>query len=111
MVGDGACGQPDWPHIGVALMKLRARRRITVLSADPAVPPRIEHHYDSEPADVADLARGTEVARELAAAATQLGNPVVDIAAPVRKCADGAGRGQRSRLDRAAGSGGWRGCG
>ena len=76
MVGDGAGGQPDWPHIGVALMKPRARGRITVLSADPAVPPRIEHHYDSEPADVADLARGTEVARELAAAATELGEPM-----------------------------------
>ena len=76
MVGDGTGGQPDWPHIGVALMKPRARGRITVLSADPAVPPRIEHHYDSEPADVADLARGTEVARELAAAATELGEPM-----------------------------------
>jgi choline dehydrogenase len=76
MVGDGTGGQPDWPHIGVALMKPRARGRITVVSDDPAVHPRIEHHYDSDPADVADLKRGTELARELAAAATELGEPM-----------------------------------
>ena len=76
MVGDGVGGQPDWPHIGVALMKPRARGRITVLSAEPAVAPRIEHQYDSEPADVADLTRGMEIARELGGAATQVGQPL-----------------------------------
>lgn len=70
MTGDGAPGHPDWPHIGVALMKPRARGRISLLSADPAVPPRIEHRYDSEPADIAALRRGSELARELASAAT-----------------------------------------
>ena len=76
MVGDGTAGEPDWPHIGVALMKPRARGRITVLSADPALPPRIEHRYDSEPADVADLTRGMEVARELAGFAPESGDPM-----------------------------------
>ena len=76
MVGAGAGGQPDWPHIGVALMKPRARGRVTVVSADPAVPPRIEHHYDSEPADVADLTRGMEIARELGGVATEMGQPM-----------------------------------
>jgi predicted dehydrogenase (TIGR03970 family) len=75
MVGDGTPGHPDWPHIGVALMKPRSRGRITLVSADPGVPPRIEHRYDSEPADVADLQRGVEQARELAGAATEVGEP------------------------------------
>jgi choline dehydrogenase len=73
MVGDGTAGHPDWPHIGVALMKPRARGRVSLLSADPGVPLRIEHRYDSEPADVADLQRGVEQARELVGAATELG--------------------------------------
>ena len=47
-------------------MKPRSRGRITLVSADPGVPPRIEHRYDSEPADIADLQRGVQEARELA---------------------------------------------
>ena len=57
-------------------MKPHARARITVVSADATVPPRIEHRYDSEPADVAALARGAELARELASAATHVGEPL-----------------------------------
>ena len=53
LVGDGTPGHPDWPHLGVALMRPRARGRVTLVSADPMVPPLIEHHYDSEPADIA----------------------------------------------------------
>ena len=49
MTGDGTPGHRDWPHIGVALMRPRSRGRITLVSADPAVPPHIEHRYDSEP--------------------------------------------------------------
>ena len=75
MVGDGTVGHPDWPHIGVALMQPRARGRITLVSADPLVPPRIEHRYDTEPADVAALQRGCELARELASSTTQVGEP------------------------------------
>jgi predicted dehydrogenase (TIGR03970 family) len=76
MTGDGTPGHRDWPHIGVALMQPLARGRITLISADPRVPPRIEHRYDSEPEDVAALRRGTELARELAGAATVIGPPV-----------------------------------
>jgi predicted dehydrogenase (TIGR03970 family) len=75
MVGDGTTGHPDWPHIGVALMQPRARGRITLVSADPYVPPLIEHRYDTEPADVAALQRGCAMARELASAATHVGEP------------------------------------
>ena len=75
MVGDGTVGHPDWPHIGVALMQPRARGRITLVSADPLVPPRIEHRYDTEPADLAALQRGCELARELASSTTQVGEP------------------------------------
>jgi choline dehydrogenase len=76
MTGDGTPGHPDWPHIGVALMQPRARGRITLVSPDPDVPPRIEHRYDSEPEDVVALHRGSELARELASAATYVGTPV-----------------------------------
>jgi choline dehydrogenase len=76
MTGDGTAGHPDWPHIGVALMRPRARGRITLLSRDPDVAPRIEHRYDSEPDDVAALRRGSELARELASTATHVGPPV-----------------------------------
>jgi len=75
MVGDGTAGHPDWPHIGVALMRPRARGRISLVSADPLVRPRIEHRYDSEPGDVAALQQGCDLARELTGATTQLGEP------------------------------------
>jgi choline dehydrogenase len=75
MTGDGTPGHPDWPHIGVALMAPRSRGRITLVSPDPGVPPRIEHRYDSEPEDVAALRNGSELARELASAATYVGSP------------------------------------
>ena len=75
MTGAVESGQPDWPRIGVALMNPRSRGRITVVSSDPMVPPRIEHRYDSEPADVADLDRGVQLARELASAAVEVGQP------------------------------------
>ena len=75
MIGDGTPGHPDWPHIGVALMQPRARGRITLASADPDVPPLIEHRYDSEPNDIAALRQGSELARELAGPAKQVGEP------------------------------------
>jgi choline dehydrogenase len=76
MVGDGTAGQPDWPHIGVALMRPKSRGRLTLKSADPAIPLHIEHRYDTEPGDVASLERGSEIARELCGAITQLGEPL-----------------------------------
>jgi choline dehydrogenase-like flavoprotein len=47
-----------------------------MVSADPTVAPRIEHRYDSEPADVAELRRGCELAAEILATTTQLGEPM-----------------------------------
>jgi predicted dehydrogenase (TIGR03970 family) len=76
MTGDGTAGHPDWPHLGVALMRPRSRGRVTLVSADPGVPPRIEHRYDSEPDDVEALRSGSELARELAGSATHVGSPV-----------------------------------
>lgn len=73
MTGDGTAGHPDWPHIGVALMRPRARGRITLVSADPGVPPRIEHRYDSAPEDISALRRGITLARELADVTTDVG--------------------------------------
>lgn len=75
MVGDGTAGHPDWPHLGVALMRPRARGRITLVAADPLVPPRIEHRYDSEPADLAALQTGCDLAREIVCPTTQVGEP------------------------------------
>jgi predicted dehydrogenase (TIGR03970 family) len=76
MVGDGTAGHPDWPHLGVALMKPASRGRLTLVSPDPAVPPRIEHRYDTAAADVAALRRGVELAREIVGSATRTGDPV-----------------------------------
>ncbi len=76
MVGDGTAGRPDWPHLGVALMRPLAHGRVALVSADPMVAPRIEHRYDSEPADVAVLRRGCELAAEIIGATTQLGDPM-----------------------------------
>lgn len=63
MTGDG--GHADPPQIGVALMAPRARGRLTLVSADPRVPPRIEHRYDSEPDDLAALRRGVSLVRDM----------------------------------------------
>jgi choline dehydrogenase len=56
----------DPPHIGVALMRPRARGRLSVRSGDPAVAPVIEHHYDTVADDVAALRSGAELARDIA---------------------------------------------
>ncbi len=75
MVGDGTQGHPDWPHLGVALMRPLSRGRVTLASADPLVPPIIEHRYDSEPADIAALQTGCDLAREIAGPTTEIGEP------------------------------------
>lgn len=61
----GASGSAEPPQIGVALMTPRARGRLTLVSADPRVPPRIEHRYDTEPDDTAALRRGVGLVAEL----------------------------------------------
>lgn len=75
MTGHRASGHPDWPHIGVALMQPRVRGRLTLVSADPDVALLIEHRYDSEPEDIEALRAGTDLAKELAGAATHVGEP------------------------------------
>ncbi len=62
--------------VGVALMRPRSRGRVMLASADPTVPPRIEHRYDSEPADVAALRRGRELVVAVIDGRTALGEPV-----------------------------------
>ena len=54
-------------------MQPRSRGRVRVVSGDPDVPPIIEHRYDSDPHDVATLSAGAELARELAASTTKVG--------------------------------------
>jgi choline dehydrogenase len=72
----GPGGDPaDRPHIGVALMQPRSRGRVRLASADPAVPPIIEHRYDSEPEDVKALRVGADMARELGGPTAQVGPP------------------------------------
>jgi predicted dehydrogenase (TIGR03970 family) len=72
----GPGGDPaDRPHIGVALMQPRSRGRIGLVSADPAVPPVIEHRYDSEREDVEALRAGADMARELGGPTAQVGSP------------------------------------
>jgi choline dehydrogenase-like flavoprotein len=66
MTGGRGDDPADRPHLGVTLMRPRSRGRVTLASADDSVPPVIEHRYDSEPADVAALEAGAELAHELA---------------------------------------------
>jgi choline dehydrogenase len=63
----------DQPHLGVALMKPNSRGRVGLASADPEIPPVIEHRYDSEPDDVATLRAGAALARELAEPTAKVG--------------------------------------
>lgn len=51
--------------VGVALMRPRAHGTVSLVATDPGVAPRIEHRYDSEPADIADLRSGCELVREI----------------------------------------------
>lgn len=62
--------------IGVALMRPRSRGRVMLASADPALPPVIEHRYDSEPVDAAALRRGCELVAAIIGGRTALGEPV-----------------------------------
>lgn len=61
----GAAGPADVPQVGVALMTPRARGRVSLVSADPQIAPRIEQRYDTEPADLAALRRGLDLAAGL----------------------------------------------
>lgn len=65
----------DQPHIGVTLMTPAARGSVTIVSADPGVPPAIDHRYDSAPSDVAALRRGGELVREIIGRTREIGSP------------------------------------
>jgi choline dehydrogenase len=66
MTGGPATDPADRPHFGVTLMRPRSRGRVRLVSPDPAIPPSIEHRYDTEPADVAALEAGAALAHHLA---------------------------------------------
>ena len=72
MTGRRDRGHPD---IGVVLTRPRSRGRLTCVSADPDVAPRIEHRYDSHPGDVADLHSGCALVTDIVRGATILGEP------------------------------------
>jgi len=72
MTGQSGGGRPD---IGVVLARPRSRGRLTCVSADPDIAPRIEHRYDSHPDDVSDLRSGCELVAEIVRCATTLGEP------------------------------------
>lgn len=63
------------PKIGVALMRPSAHGRVSLTSADPSVRLRIEHRYDSEPADLAALRSGCELVAEMVSGTVELGSP------------------------------------
>ena len=63
-------------NIGVALMRPQSRGWVSLAAADPAAPPRIEHRYDSQPADVTALLRGCRLVTEIMGDTTLLGEPV-----------------------------------
>lgn len=72
MTGGPNSDPADRPHLGVTLMRPRSRGSVTLASADVSVPPVIEHHYDSEPDDVAALAAGADLAHDLAGTGYQV---------------------------------------
>jgi choline dehydrogenase-like flavoprotein len=56
-------------------MRPTAHGRISPVSSDPMVPPRISHRYDSEPADHAALQHGCDLVSEIVCGTTELGEP------------------------------------
>jgi predicted dehydrogenase (TIGR03970 family) len=73
MVGEGRPGDP--PRIGVALMSPRARGRLTLVSGDPRVSPRIELRYDTEPDDLTALKAGVRLVGAMLGVKVDAGNP------------------------------------
>lgn len=71
----GAAEQADPPQIGVALMRPRARGRVSLVSADPQVPPRIEYRYDSEAQDLVALRRGVDLVEQILGKKTEGAEP------------------------------------
>ncbi|GAA0275818.1 GMC family oxidoreductase N-terminal domain-containing protein [Alteraurantiacibacter aestuarii] len=63
----------------VALMRPEARGRLTLASADPAAPPRIEHQLLGEAEDEAQLIEGLEIARRIMAQAAIAGEVTSEV--------------------------------
>jgi choline dehydrogenase len=63
----------DRPHVGVSLMQPKSRGRLAIVSDDADASPVIEHRYDSEPDDIAQLQAGADLARELAGLTAEVG--------------------------------------
>jgi predicted dehydrogenase (TIGR03970 family) len=61
----GMPGGPDPVHIGISLMHPRSRGRLRLVSADPDAPLLIEHRYDTDASDRADLRDGVEQLHEI----------------------------------------------
>jgi choline dehydrogenase len=53
-------------EMNVALLKPRSRGRVTLVSRDPKVPPRIDVNLLADPWDVASMVEGIRLARRLA---------------------------------------------
>src|SRR5258708_38486743 len=53
-------------EINVGLLKPRSRGRVTLVSPDPRVPPRIDVNLLDDPRDVASMVEGIRLARRLA---------------------------------------------
>jgi len=56
----------------VTLTRPRAHGTVALAGTDPSAPPRIEHRYDTEPADLTVLRHGCELVREI----VDVGEPV-----------------------------------
>lgn len=69
----GFGGEPT--KIGVALMRPRSSGRVTLTSAEPGAPLRIEHRYDSEPADQSALQAGCDLVGQIVGGDRELGSP------------------------------------
>jgi choline dehydrogenase len=72
----GSLGGSDPVHIGISLMRPRSRGRLRLISADPDIPPLIEHRYDSARSDLDDLSDGVGMLRELFGAAIGSADPI-----------------------------------
>ncbi|MEZ0050724.1 choline dehydrogenase [Mycobacterium sp. MAA66] len=79
-VGFGAMTGTSWAldpvHIGISLMRPGGRGRVRLVSADPDIPPVIEHRYDSVASDLAELRTGHQLVRELFTAAMLVDEPI-----------------------------------
>ena len=75
MARAGDSSEPDPVHIGVALMHPRSRARISLDSNDPAAAPKVEHRYDTNPEDVAELRRGHQLVAEVMGSKVVQGKP------------------------------------